>query len=388
MRAVRCCLFAFVAFGCAFATPATAQSTRPAVEVAHGKGFTLRAPGNVADINVRLRVQLQGLAQRGGEDEPGMPAAPETSFLLRRLRVLFQGQVLRGALRYYVQLGFAAPDKDLESLVPVRDAWVEWRQIRDLMIRAGQGKVPFTRERIISSSSLALVDRSIVNLELNLDRDVGVTALSQDLFGAGERLRYAVGVFGGDGRNRRARGSGLLWAARFEALPLGPFDDLVQGDFGRTKTPKIALGTAFAYNDDTVRTLSTLGPTIEAGSIDYRHASADALVKWRGAQVFGEVVYRKGSANPDERGALPQPRSAWGWLLQAGYLVHPKLEISGRYAEVRALQADESREREVGGGLSWYLQRHDLKLQLDYFRLLRDSIEPVDRVRLQTQLFF
>jgi hypothetical protein len=52
---------------------------------------------------------------------------------------------------------------------------------------------------------------------------------------------------------------------------------------------------------------------------------------------------------------------------------------------------------EVGGGLNYYFVGHDLKLQLDYFRLSDQTMgastaealrHGTDRVRVQVQLYF
>jgi phosphate-selective porin OprO/OprP len=365
------------------------------VSAAFGKGVTISDAEGDTELNIRGRVQVQGAVETNAPDEHGERAAPDVSFLVRRTRLVFQGHVLQRALRYYVQLGTATRDMEPDLLVPTRDAYVEWLHVRDAHVRAGQMKVPFSRERVVSSSALELVDRSNVNAELSLDRDVGVQLYSKDFLGAGKRLRYYAGVFGGDGRNRTAGRAGLLWVARVEALPFGDFDDYVEADLVRTAKPKVAIGFATAYNQSTVRSQSTLGTTFTTGTVDYKHASADIMAKWHGVSLQAEALYRK--ADPalvgeavDAKGKpiVEHARPALGAFIQLGVLITHSMDVAARYGEVQPIDGDVvHRDREIGGGLGWFPRGHDLKLQVDYFRLTRDDVD-TDRIRLQTQLFF
>jgi phosphate-selective porin OprO/OprP len=93
--------------------------------------------------------------------------------------------------------------------------------------------------------------------------------------------------------------------------------------------------------------------------------------------------------------------SGLGWFGQLGYLV-PKidLELVTRYAFVRNVFGDESSLGfldEAGAGINYYFAGHNLKLQLDYFRMWGLEEGPAyadalrrgtDRVRLQLQLAF
>lgn len=392
-----------------FASPGAARAAPPPangavkVDVALGKGLTVRDAADVASLNLRFRVQTQGAVETNEPDATTGERAPaDVAFQIRRARVLLQGHVLSKAVRYYVQFGFSRLDQEPDLLVPVRDAFVEWQELRDVRLRFGQGKVPFSRERVVSSSALELVDRSNVNAELNLDRDVGVTVFSKDFLGAGERLRYSAGLYGGDGRNRVSGMSGFLWAARVEALPFGDFDDYVGADLAKATRPKLAFGVATATNSNTVRALSTLGPTYESGTVDYRHGTADAVFKWRGVSVTGSVLVRRADRTvvgelPDEDGdgepEVEMPRSAWGFVGSVGALVFPRVDASLRYGEVRPFDdaGPMDRDREIGGGLGWFVMGHDLKIQADYFRLLFDRDDDLaarDRVRVQTQIYF
>lgn len=89
-------------------------------------------------------------------------------------------------------------------------------------------------------------------------------------------------------------------------------------------------------------------------------------------------------------------RNAWGWFAQAGQFVTDHIELAARYGEARPRgvhASDFTREREVGGGASYYWQEHALKLQADYFYLTNEhESRPVTlgrhQARVQFQLYF
>jgi hypothetical protein len=401
--------WAFVAVLAASACPESAAKAdepprspeTPRVQIKVGEGLRITAPDNSAELNIRARVQVQGVVETNAPDpKSGTRPAPDTDFLIRRMRLVFQGHVLRPSVRYFLQFGFAAREQEPDQLVPLRDAYVQWADLRDLNIRAGQQKVTFSHERTLSSASLQLVERSNVNAELSMDRDVGVQAMSQDLFGLRGLLRYYAGVFGGDGRNRVGGQFGLLWVGRIEVMPFGPFDDMVESDQTGSHKPRLAIGFAAAYNARSKRARSVFGDTFKYGTADYRHGVADFTFKLAGFSAIGGVVFRQADQVVVGRGldasgqeVVETTRSAWGYFAQAGYFVRRPLEVAARYGEVQPLDGSGiRRDREVGGGLSYYFHSHDVKLQADYFRLLSEvapgNTVSLDRVRIQTQVSF
>jgi hypothetical protein len=115
-------------------------------------------------------------------------------------------------------------------------------------------------------------------------------------------------------------------------------------------------------------------------------------VYWRdGRRDFGDATV----VDPDTGEELPAerelPRDGLGWFLQAGYLIpRVPLGIAARYGQMRRLQDDRSslpQRDELGGGLSWYIGRHPMKLQVDYFHTWEDDAIRVgaDTIRLQLQ---
>lgn len=377
-----------------------AEDLTPPVAAAWGSGLTFHSDDDLFSMQIRGRAQLQAFVESGVSPTD----SASVDFIPRRLRLALRGHLLDAHLEYYVQFGFAPRDMEPDLLIPLRDAQIAWTAIRDLNIRVGVMKVPFTRQRMLSSSSLQFVDRSIVNAELSLDRDNGIQVYSTDLFGLGGILGYQLGVFGGDGRLRANDDLGLLWAARIQVQPLGHFEDAYsEADLTRSPTPRLAMAASFAYNDQTSRQRSTTGDFFRQATMDYFHVAADFIFKVAGFSLQGEFAFRQAdgrseviSTLPDGTSITEQARNGMGWMVQAGYLFDfAPIEIAARYAdivrtgEISALGP----QRELTLGFSWYVMGHDLKLQLDGSYLANEVSGVVGtqeraQGRLQMQAYF
>jgi hypothetical protein len=365
-----------------------------------GQGLTVSS-GEAFALQLRARIQFQTAFTHPAARavEAGAEDATRIELLIRRFRIVLSGHVLTRDLRYYIQLGIAPRDMEPDLLVPLRDAYVTWQFHRDVGVRFGQMKVPYGQQRVVSSSALQMVDRSIVTSELNLDRDIGIYLLSEDLFGLGGVIQYQLGVFGGRGRNRFGGMDAAMFAGRIQVNPFGAFDHLVEGDFTRSMQPRLAIGASAAYNIDSNRGRSTHDNVLRVGRFDYLHLGADVHFKCAGFTLLSEIMFREADA-PAATGTVDGnmvtefSRSAWGWFAQVGYMTPIALEIVGRYGEIRPLEgnAPEARfflQREAGGAISYYVHQHALKIQVDYFHLFGDDPRAErDQVRAQVQLFF
>lgn len=368
------------------------------VAVKLGDGLTVKV-GEVK-FQLRGRMQVQALSVIPGEDST---AVRQNAILVRRARVSLKGD-LPFHLSFVLQLAFSPLDMEPDQPNVLRDLYGVWAPFRDVSFRIGQMKVPFDVQRVVSSSSLQLVDRSIVTGELNLDRDVGLIVFSDDFLGLGQRLRYAVGIFGGDGRNRIGTNVGLLYTARIRYAPFGAIDDRVEGDPDRDARPRLAFGVAGARNVATNRPRSTTGIpyALTSSLFSYTHATGDVHFKWYGLSLLSSVYFRQADLNAEgsaSNSALVNgatlteySRSGWGWFVQAGGYVTDWLEIVARYGDLRPMGPSDpkfTRQREVGGGINLMFQKHDLKLQTDCF-WLDDGFGNNGRVqlRMQAQIHF
>lgn len=383
-----------------------------------GKGFTMASKDERFSLQIRVRFQFRYDLEHYNTAGEAAKAMAQ-SLQVRRLRLILQGNVFSPYVKYRLQFGFSPRDmqNDLPNEPgsirrnPLRDIKIEVDRLRDLNFSFGQFKVPFSRQRMLSSSAMNMVDRSLVNAEFNLDRDIGIMFNSKDVGGLGHRLAYFAGVFMGEGRNSfDLTNFGMMYVGRLEFLPFGKFEDATEGDIERSKKPGLAIAAAYAYHDRARAARGVVGDyPADHGTTDFHHMTSDILFKWRGLSLVTAVHLRKGF-NRKNGGAVDEmnnpiatvaARSGLGWFGQLGYVV-PKIpfEIVGRYGLVRNIYGASSsilEADEAGGGLNWYFVSHDLKLQLDYFRLWDSTMgttraeaaaNGTDRLRLQLALYF
>lgn len=379
-----------------------------------GRGFELATADGRYSLAIRARLQV-----RYDFEQPNTLGADNTHLLqIRRARLQFAGNVFGKHNRYYIQFGFSPGDMtgglvSEEGSIrrnPVRDARLEFDYLRDLTVWVGQMKVPFSRQRVNSSGNQQFVDRSSANEEYNLDRDLGLQVRSENLGGV-DRMRYMLGIFFGQGRNAfEAHNKGFLYVGRFEVHPLGAFDPESEGDVDRMRRPGLSIGAAYAYHDDAPGDRSVHGEApADGGTTDSHHTTADLMFKYRGFSLSSAFHLRKARRrNPggalDDEGlpiAVSLPRDGVGGFAQAGYLV-PRidLEVVSRYSITRNVFGARSAmldRDEAGGGLNYYFVGHNLKLQLDYFRVwaaapgltaAQAARDGTNRVRVQIQLAF
>lgn len=365
-----------------------------------GGGVRMRSADGRFGLSIGTRVQL--LSTIEAVDDEGA----EHEITIRRARIALGGNAFGSDLRFKLQLALSPadlgirdnldPDRSRPRSSPLLDYYVEARHLRDLELRLGQFKVASNRQRVTSSGDLELVDRSILNSEFNLDRDVGVELRSRDLGGL-DLLSYRLGVFSGRGRDARGfHGFDFLYTARIDVTPLGGFDGYTEVDVDH-EAPHLAIGAGVAYVDSAARDRGTRGNAPEdGGTTDTRHLFVDALFMARGLSVLAEFALRGGDRSAgdlvDEMGApLPvtAPRAGYAAHAQVGYLLSCiPLGIAGRYAAVRGTGDTSLGDgNELTFGAGWYPQGHALKLQADYSRLWDDAIDTGEhRARLQLQL--
>jgi phosphate-selective porin OprO and OprP len=323
---------------------------------------------------------------------------------IRRFRTVFQGHVFGKNNKYFFQLAFAPREVQLRDGTlhshPVYDAYMQFERFKNAMLRVGMYRPQYSRERLIQDINPLLIDRSTVNGEFNLDRDIGLDVRSDDFLGLG-RLRYYAGVFLGKGRNVEGLGDfGLLYTGRVDVMPLGKFDDYDASDQTRLKKFRLSMGAAYAYQDNAKNDRGTIGaPPSDGGTTDYHHATADLLLKIAGFYFEAGYLWRAGRRNPgaiEGPGKTPAapPRNGQGWFAQLAFLiprthVEPAFRVGQIYGLRRGVTALGD-SGEIGGGLNYYFAGHNLKLQADYFRLYKegDVKHGDDQLRVQLQVAF
>jgi phosphate-selective porin OprO and OprP len=149
-------------------------------------GFALSSADNAWQLRLRGLIHMDG---RWFFDESAL-LDDDSEWLLRRVRPSFEGQ-FGARIAFRLMPDFGGGDSQLV------DAYVDTVLGAGVTLRAGKFKVPVGLERLQSSDSLRMVERSYVT-ELLPNRDIGA-----QLSGGASQLQWAAGLFNGvdDGRS-------------------------------------------------------------------------------------------------------------------------------------------------------------------------------------------
>ena len=338
-------------------------------------------------LNLRFRMQNRFgyFSTKDLVNEPGF------EIQVRRLRLRFDGFIGTPKLGYYIQLSFSRSDQDLATgtvAQTVRDAMVYYTFSKNFYIGFGQSKLPGNRERVISSGNLQMPDRSIANAVYSIDRDAGVfayyTVPTQDK----QVVKLKASITSGEGRGQIFSNTGLAYTGRVEWLPTGSFKNLgdySEGDLEFEKTPKIAFGITYSYNDRTTRSGGQTGSFIPK-TANLSTFIADYMFKYNGWGSLGEFFHRKVDGyEPDGVNDFDMQRIARGvgYNFQVSRMIGRKQELSFRYAGVnpqKGFEAFQYQYRTKALGYTWYFNKHRIKLQ--YYLGLDDRIHPQTQDRL------
>lgn len=159
------------------------------------------------ELGGRLQVDFAGVEDRGRTlTGPTL----NDQFLVRRGRIELSGT-------FYRWIDFRLESEFVNS-PSLNDAYLDFRFVPELAVRAGQFKVPFSLEELWSDNLLDFVERSVVD-ELAPSRDVGASLHGSLLSGV---VGYDVGVFNGTPLNTPDTNNGKDVAGRVALLPFKP----------------------------------------------------------------------------------------------------------------------------------------------------------------------
>ena len=374
-------------------------------------------------MSIAFNARMQNRLEVSNASGDGL-APTQAQFLVRRFRLKSSGFLVDPRLTYKMELAFSK--RDLGAQLGewgnnLYDAYIDYKVTNNLGIRFGQFKLPGNRQRVISSGSLQLVDRSPVNGDYNLDRDIGLMLAYSKNIGP-TQFRYKVALSNGEGRNTLSskfqleeNEGNLAVTQRVEFLPFGAFTakgDYFEADLVREKNPKLSIGAGYYYNNDAVRTQGQLGKQLyEARNIN--SFFADFIYKHQGLSILGEYLQMDSpnpvTVNPKagptiNKGDLMAVMSGKGYNIQGGYMWPSFWEIAVRHSEVfpndevKAYKVAETNqiiqlqapETETLIGVSKYIRGHNIKVQSDigYIQSRGSDSEDFWRWRFQMELGF
>ena len=227
-----------------------------------GKGL-FNLVGKDSTWSMKIGLRFQTLATSKWEVNNGL-TNPQSSMLIRRSRLKFDGFAYSPKLKYKVELGFSNKDEsgasEYTSHAPrqILDAVLKWNFSGNFVLWAGQTKLPGNRERVISSANLQQVDRSLLNSRFNIDRDIGIQLRHHFKLSDTFLVKEIFSIAQGEGRNITTGNiGGHQYTTRVELFPFGNFTskgDYKGSDLKFEPNPKLSLGFGYDFNHKASKT--------------------------------------------------------------------------------------------------------------------------------------
>ncbi|GEQ85141.1 hypothetical protein ULMS_06490 [Patiriisocius marinistellae] len=367
-----------------------------------GKGL-INFVAKDSSFSVKFAPRIQGRFNTVWDHDDEQYGKPEQDFSIRRARLKFSGFAYNPQLKYKIEIGLSNRDvsgaNQFNRNTPriLLDAVIMWNFYENFELWAGQTKLPGNVERVISSANLQLIDRSLLNSNFNIDRDIGIQLRHHANLGGDFTIREKIAISQGEGRNiTQGNEGGLQYTGRLEFLPFGNFSskgDYTQGDLKREKLPKLMVGLTYDYNKDAVKNRSNLGnymfldDGISLYETDITTFFADAMFKYKGLAFMGEYAKRDADApiaiNEDGTETGDIVRVGNSINMQLSYLLKNNIEVTGRCT---TLNFDDITGRDSQNqytlGVSKYVVGHKLKIQADVSYGTKDSDD--DNIMLRT----
>ena len=379
-------------------------------KLGYKKGFYFETNDKKFSMKINGRLQFRYSYEDRDNVHDTDEQQDDSSFRLRRARVKFSGNAYEH-FKYKIELALASTGTvDGSKAAELYDFYASWNKNKALSVQFGQWKVPWNRQRVVSSQNLQLIDRASSQDEFTMDRQIGVM-LHGKLFN--KKFEYYTGVFNGNARNQSSNGNNEnLFIARATWNPFGAYGKgigEVESDINFSEKPIAHLSAAIAYDgaadrekfDSTTIDLDApVGTGVTLKEVNKTSVVAEYGLKYRGFSTNAEAYWRRfddiRANNIDSVGSgVIIDR---GFFVQGGYFIMPKkLEVAGRYSLVDFDdERDEDAVRETTLGLSWFInETHDNKLQINWVRQdneLPNSSSRSDDIdyayRLQYQIAF
>ena len=350
-----------------------------------GEGlYNVVAKDNSYSMKFALRIQSLYTGEWNINDSAGMSQGT-SQFLIRRARLKFGGHAYSPKLKYKVEIGLTNRDisgasshtKGAPRLI--LDAVVMWNFYKNVTLWAGQTKLPGNRERVVSSANLQFVDRSKLNSNYNIDRDMGAQLRHHFKLGESFTVREMLSVSQGEGRNvTDANLGGYQYTSRVEILPFGSFaskGDYVGSSVKREEKPKLALGGTYDMHNRAVKTKSNQGSYMENDEgyfeTDIVTVFGDMMFKYGGFSLMAEYAARSAaqdsSMNSDQTKTGDVVAVGTGMNFQMGYMFKNNWEVAGRYTLIEWDKDITGKEAQTQYtlGVGKFFKGHKLKVQSD-----------------------
>lgn len=342
----------------------------------YGKGLGVTSADSLFQLNIRFRMQNR-VTYFDYEDKESNYEAQ-----IRRLRLRFDGYVGNPKFQYAIQLSFAPGDvgeiEEGKNLNIIRDAVVSYNPNKNWSFLFGQTKLPGNRQRVNSSGSLQLTDRSINNAQFNIDRDFGFQAnfyqQQKDKFS----YNIKTAASSGNGRNWSGKDTNVALTGKLELLPFGTFKkggDYFEGDIQREEKPKVMLSGVLHKNFDANAARGQQGDELYE-TRNLQSVFIDAIGKYKGWAAMVSYMNRT-TNNPltigENSEGLPETRYVFageGNDYQLSYTFPTShYEIIGRYSRQNVhsdlFRLNVPNQKQYSFGVTKYIWEHAFKVQAE-----------------------
>jgi phosphate-selective porin len=369
------------------------QEKNPAVHVGYGdKGFEFgTGDGNfLLQLQTRFQFRYAYPVNDNPVSAADFEANAQNVFTINRARLKVGGHGYRPWLRYFFEYELAS------------NALLDYRLMVEglpfLRFKAGQWKVHYSRERVISSGTQQMMDRSIVNRPFTVDRQQGVS-LYGHLKGAGAaNFNYWASVFTGTGRGAGANDDTypmLMFRGQWNFL--GRELAFSGSDLAYHRSGAGLLALAAVTNQSPYTRFSQDGggqlegfKEGESGQYRVNQAMAETALKYRGFAWQQELHWK----HIDDR-KNGEITTLIGNYVQFGYFFHhawsaiPKsLELAFRHAFYDPdVDAQNDLQQEFALVANWFFKGHLNKLsaELTYFHYRYPAPGSQDMLRFRVQ---
>ncbi len=343
----------------------------------YGKGLGMTSADSLFQLNIRFRMQNRVTYYDYEDKESNYDAQ------IRRLRLRLDGYVGNPKFQYALQLSFAPGDvgeiEEGKNLNIIRDAAVSYNPNKHWSFLFGQTKLPGNRQRVNSSGSLQLTDRSINNAQFNIDRDFGFQVNYYEP--KKDKFSYNVktAVSSGNGRNWSGKDTNVALTGKLELLPFGTFKkggDYFEGDIQREEKPKLMVSGVLHKNFDANASRGQQGDELYE-TRNLQSVFIDAIAKYNG--WAGMISYmNRTTDNPLTIGVnsenLPETRYVFageGMDYQLSYTFPVShYEIIGRFSTQKVDNAlfnlNVPDQKQYSFGVTKYIWEHAFKVQAEF----------------------
>lgn len=393
------------------------ESLMPTVLTAgYDDGFYIKSSDDnfMLKVNGLLQVRWQHYGTRADNRYllPGLQRDDKTGFDVQRARVRFSGHAYSPDWTYNIEM--RADAIDAWDWI-VHEAWVNYRAMDEFQIRAGVMRLASTRAQMTYEGNLQFVDRPMVDAVFGLGRGMGVrfwghlwdkqaTYYIDYVDGTGDETVAALNrtitpdrltLSGGEKDGNPAILARFVW----HVMGDDPETDWIsQADLAHRESPALDIGMHYAFNDDRSDLATTRLPApsnrrfrqggyvlTNLNGVQMHQVGVDAAFKYRGFSTTAEYIMRtvdprNGRFTPwtilTNEGSTSVQHGAY---MQMGYFLpipgmEDKLEAVVRVGGISAMGGGTEGSWEYAGGLNYYIQGDNVKLQTDITRIYESPI--------------